>query len=212
MTFLDTELELAEWLSLFLFPTGLGDCSYCTDAILLLTKGKASGPDSLYAEHLLYGPCVLLSQLPCSLRFCYVPLSFCLSPILKDSCKDNSNPSNYRGIALSSVLSKILEICILNCIGGLLTLQMQGGFRSGFSSLHTSFILQEAIATSQELGYAAFLDARKAFDTVWHSGLLVKLARYGIPMVAHPILVLPSVFSCDVGWFDLLHLSCLSGC
>ena len=38
--------------------------------------------------------------------------------------------------------------------------------------------MQEAITSIREAGskaYVAFLDVRKAFDTVWHDALLVKL-------------------------------------
>ncbi len=32
--------------------------------------------------------------------------------------------------------------------------------------------------------YSAFLDARKAFDTVWHAGLFVKLYKAGLSGIA----------------------------
>ena len=57
---------------------------------------------------------------------------------------------------------------------------LQGGFRPHLSCLHTAFILQETIQHLREHGkkaFVAFLDVRKAFDTVWHEGLLVKLHR-----------------------------------
>ena len=57
---------------------------------------------------------------------------------------------------------------------------LQGGFRQGLSCIHTAFVLQEAISASLEQKskvFAAFLDVRKAFDTVWHRGLMVKLAE-----------------------------------
>ena len=60
---------------------------------------------------------------------------------------------------------------------------LQGGFRRGLSTSHTSFILQESISWCKEHHYksfVAFLDARKAFDTVWHAGLFVKLSEYGL--------------------------------
>ena len=46
------------------------------------------------------------------------------------------------------------------------------------------FVLQEAIQSIRENGkkaYVALLDVKKAFDTVWHQGLFVKLHRKGIP-------------------------------
>ena len=49
---------------------------------------------------------------------------------------------------------------------------LQGGFRAGQSC---AFILQEAIETIRSKGnkaYVAFLDMKKAFDTVWHGIVL----------------------------------------
>ena len=57
---------------------------------------------------------------------------------------------------------------------------LQGGFRQGLSCIHTAFVLQEAISASLEQKskvFAAFLDVRKAFDTVWHRGVMVELAE-----------------------------------
>ena len=46
-----------------------------------------------------------------------------------------------------------------------------------------AFVLQEAILLLREQGgkaYIAFLDVKKAFDTVWHVGPMVKLHHKGI--------------------------------
>ncbi len=52
------------------------------------------------------------------------------------------------------------------------------------SELHSAaFNLQETIYHNIDLGsnvYGAFLDIQKAFDTVWHDGLLYKLHNLGI--------------------------------
>ena len=108
-------------------------------------------------------------------------------PIPKSHTKDLSNPSNYRGITILSNISKVLEKLILLRIH----LQdlppslnpLQGGFRQGYGCAHTAFVLQEAIQSLREKSkkaYVAFLDVRKAFDTVWQAGLLVKLHQKGI--------------------------------
>lgn len=164
--------------------------------IRALQKGKACGPDSLSVEHLIIAPIpelagLLASRSSAMLQLHYVPPAFTTAlviPIPKGKGLDYTNPSNYRGISISSVLSKVLELAMLD----LAVLQdpvqqsisnLQGGFRAGYSTFHTSFILFEAINASRDRHlkcYAAFLDARKAFDTVWHAGLLTKLHDIGI--------------------------------
>ena len=60
---------------------------------------------------------------------------------------------------------------------------LQGGFRPGYSCLHTAFIFQETIAHLREQKkkvYVALLDVKKAFDTVWHGGLFHKIQEAGI--------------------------------
>lgn len=61
--------------------------------------------------------------------------------------------------------------------------QLQGANREQCSSLHTSLILQEAVAQHVEKGkvvYVTLLDTQKAFDTVWQNGLFYKLKQYNM--------------------------------
>ena len=116
----------------------------------------------------------------------HIPPSFAHSLVFL-SQKDLSNPSNYRGISLLSNISKILERLVLLQLHSsdppFTTNSLQGGFRPHLNCLHTAFILQETIQHLREHGkkaFVAFLDVKKAFDTVWHEGLLVKLHRKGI--------------------------------
>ena len=59
----------------------------------------------------------------------------------------------------------------------------QQGFQKKISCNAAAFNLQETILYNLELHsnvYVAFLDIRKAFDTVWHDALLYKLDKIGI--------------------------------
>jgi len=56
----------------------------------------------------------------------------------------------------------------------------QGGFREGRGTIESFFILHETIAEAFEEAkplFVAFLDIRKAYDTVYIEGLFVKLAK-----------------------------------
>ena len=57
------------------------------------------------------------------------------------------------------------------------------GFQRGLSSLDTLSVLQETINHYRERSdctSVAIFDSSKAFDTVWHTGLLLKLSEIGI--------------------------------
>ena len=158
-----------------------------------LPRKKASGPDSLSMEHLINAPKkafeVLAILFNGILRLHYVPSSFTCSliiPLFKGGGKDPTLPNNYRGISLSSNLSKVFERLLLpHFQSRLLSLvhPLQGGFRPGYSTSHTSFVLHEAIAEckyQKKPVYLALLDVQKAFDSVWHNGLFYKLFQFGI--------------------------------
>ena len=161
--------------------------------ITSLPPKKATGPDNLANEHLVYGgavlPRILTYIFNAILLSGYIPEIFkhgFIIPIPKGHSKSLNNPSNYRGITLLSCISKVFEKILLN---RLLYLQsyihpLQGGFRPHFSCLHSAFLLQETIQSlrlKKKKAYVAFIDVHKAFDTVWHVGLIVKLYERSIP-------------------------------
>ena len=147
-----------------------------------LPMHKAAETDENNPEHLIYGGKLLVKHLTIILNAIvatgHIPPSFThglVLPIPKGHNKDLSNPSNYRIISLLSNISKVLERLVLLHLRALdppLSLNpLQGGFRSQLSCLHSAFILQETIQHLREHGkkaFVAFLDVRKAFDTVWH--------------------------------------------
>ena len=95
---------------------------------------------------------------------------------------------NYRLISLLPVCGKILEWTIYNkmfeCFSeNELTSHNQSGFRPGDSCINQLLRITHDIYQSLDDGLetrGVFLDISKAFDKVWHEGLLFKLKQNGI--------------------------------
>uniref|UniRef100_A0A3B5QAR3 Reverse transcriptase domain-containing protein n=1 Tax=Xiphophorus maculatus TaxID=8083 RepID=A0A3B5QAR3_XIPMA len=108
-------------------------------------------------------------------------------PIAKPG-KDNSNPENYRPIALTSNVCKIMERMINNRIVYYLNSKgyiskFQSGFRKGRSTNDPTLCLEHEIRKAQvnkESVVAVFFDIEKAYDMMWVEGLLIKLCMLDI--------------------------------
>ncbi|XP_046566491.1 uncharacterized protein LOC124275063 [Haliotis rubra] len=109
-------------------------------------------------------------------------------PIFKGGGKPRTSPDSYRGVTLLPVMSKLFEQVIANRIPQFQDSTdfpdpLQCGFQKSLSSLHASFLLQETVYHYKERNDSlkvVFLDSSKAFDTVWHDGLLWKLKELNI--------------------------------
>ena len=96
--------------------------------------------------------------------------------------------SNYRPISLLPICSKILEKIVFDQVyaflnnNNLLSVN-QSGFRPGDSTIYQLLSITSTIYDSFE-NYdetrAVFLDISKAFDKVWHDGIISKLKCNGI--------------------------------
>ena len=93
-----------------------------------------------------------------------------LVPILKDKRKSLSLSDNYRAIALSSPICKVLDTVILRKYGDLLsTCDLQNGFKEHGSTNACTFMVKETIQYYLQNGsnvYGTVLDATKAFDRI----------------------------------------------
>lgn len=107
-------------------------------------------------------------------------------PIFKKG--DPKDLNNYRGISLTSCVAKIFNRIIAMSISKHLESsnalsEVQGGFRSSYRCEDHIFTLKSINACRLAEGkttYMAFLDFRKAFDTVWREGLLMAAWNSGL--------------------------------
>ena len=107
-------------------------------------------------------------------------------PVHKKNDKQRLN--NYRPISLLPICSKILEQLIFNEMLGFFTendliSQHQSGFKTGDSCINQLLSITHEIYQSFNKGFDArsvFLDISKAFNKVWHDGLIFKLKQNGI--------------------------------
>ena len=114
-----------------------------------------------------------------------VPSDWCsgiIYPLYKNKGSP-SDPNNYRGITLLSVIGKLFTSCLNHRLSiyvenvGLLG-EEQAGFRENYSTTDHIFtlhsIIQLYLKNSKRL-YCAFIDYAKAFDTINRTSLWSKL-------------------------------------
>ena len=118
-------------------------------------------------------------------------------PIYKNK-GDKGDFNNYRGITILSCLGKMFTSVInsrLNKYANETRLinENQTGFRKNYSTLDHIFLLKNFIdifvKNSNQKLYCAFVDYKKAFDTVCRSGLWYKLINSGITGKLYNVIV-----------------------
>jgi len=101
---------------------------------------------------------------------------------------DKSNPNNYRPVSLLSVVGKAFEKAVFKHLFNYLRVnnviyKYQSGFLPGTSTTHHLVHLYHVIAKAfdnQMKIRMVFGDISKAFDKVWHRGLIYKLRMVGV--------------------------------
>lgn len=157
---------------------------------------KSPGPDGIQN--------ILLKNLPASaiewlaklfdkcLHLNYWPSNFKTAkviPILK-SGKASSDAHSYRPISLLNATGKILEKLIYNRLTTFiedkkLLPPVQFGFRRGHSTVHQAARIKQFIANNKKINKSTgmiLLDIEKAFDSVWHDGLIYKMIQMRFPV------------------------------
>ena len=101
-----------------------------------------------------------------------------IKPIYKNK-GDPNNLNNYRAICLTSNMGKLFTLILNSRLNKLsddigLISGVQGGFRKGYSVQNSLFVMHSLISLYLSSGkniLCAFVDFKKAFDTVWRLGL-----------------------------------------
>ena len=162
------------------------------DAVFKLKTGKATST-FVKAEHIFNGCPELLSYLHLLfnglLIHSYLPYEFLcgtITPVVKDPNGDCSSSGNYRPITLGPLLLQVFEYLLLDKFGHYLeTDDLQLGFKKSHSTSHAIFVLKECVNYYTMHGsnvIATFLDCSKAFDTVSHYGIFIKLMERQVPL------------------------------
>lgn len=131
----------------------------------------------------IFNKCIDLSYFPSVWKVAKV------FPILKPG-KDPSKPSSFRPISLLSSIGKLFESILLNQLceheeRNSLIINQQFGFVKGHSTVHQVLRITEKAAINFNKNISTglvLLDLEKAFDSVWHDGLIHRLLEYKYPI------------------------------
>ena len=121
-------------------------------------------------------------------------------PIVKDKQGNLGDVSNYRGITISPILTKVFEHALKVLFSDhLKTSSNQFGFKKGNSTSHAIYCLKETVDYYINHGshvYCSFLDASKAFDRLVHAGLFIKMINKNVPKTFLDFII---------SWYDGLY-------
>lgn len=173
----------------------LTDVQEVKHVVSRLRRSKAPGLDKMHNN--------LLKSLPpsgyeyltlifnCCLRLCYFPTSWKSAKVIgiHKPGKPPSSPLSYRPISLLSSLSKVLERIILTRLK--LHLELNNiipSHQHGFRERHSTTTQLRRLVNHIKSGLSSRLstglvlcDIEKAFDKVWHDGLMYKLIAIDTP-------------------------------
>lgn len=170
------------------------------DEILGIIKeqknGKAPGNDKINSIMIKQIPEIALKLLCKIFNYClkysFFPDTFKIAkivPVYKPG-KDAKDPTSYRPISMLSTLSKVFEKIIhrrltLFISDNNIINKEQFGFRPHHSTVHqikrVTNIIKKNKIEKKSTGMV-LLDIEKAFDSIWHDGLVYKLAVNNTPI------------------------------
>ena len=162
-------------------------------SIRKLKTGKSAGPDKILGEMLKCANDMAIGFLVEFFNVLFLRGIFpkewsksIIVPIFKKG--DVNEPDNYRGIALTSIVSKVYTHILNARLSAWAEreekiVEEQAGFRAGYSTIDHVFtlyaIVQKHLMKNLKL-YVAFVDFKKAFDSVNRHALWSVLRKSGV--------------------------------
>ncbi|XP_071123308.1 uncharacterized protein [Mytilus edulis] len=162
-------------------------------SIKYLKRDKSTGYDNIMNEYILTSRnfikpvlCKLFNRILSAGDFPEIWVNNIIIPVFKKGPVDD--PGNYRGISLVSHVGKLFTSIINTRLTkwsekhNIIT-DAQFGFKPGYGTTDAIFALHSLISKSLRSGkrfYCCFIDYKKAFDSVSHFKLWLRLIRCGI--------------------------------
>ena len=165
-----------------------------TMSSMKLKPGKSDPILEISSECLINGPKSLFEKFSLILKAYLVHghvsdflLLSSLQPMIKDKLGDYSVSSNYRSIAISSLVMKLFDWVVILLYGDRLQLHdLQFSYQEHVSTSMCTWMIVETIEyflRNKSDVYACTMDMSKAFDRGKHSALFEKLRLVSIPPV-----------------------------
>ncbi len=156
--------------------------------------GKAFGPDLTIMEYIKYSSDSTKKTLLTLINIIFIHATYptlwttnFLKAIFKKGAK--TDPNNYRGLAIGPALGKLYSLILLErletyCEDNKIISKFQIAFRKAFRTADHVYVLKTLVTKLVTQGnhrlFAAFIDFKKAYDTVNRTTLLKTLHNIGI--------------------------------
>ena len=160
-----------------------------------LNPNKAHGWDEISIRMIKLSDVALVSPLKiiftnCLRRGVFPEIWKCANVVPVHKKNEKNIKSNYRPISLLPIFGKVLEKLIYDSLySHLVSCDLlnpnQSGFRPGDSTVNQLISITHTIFKAFDCNppldvRSVYLDISKAFDRVWHDGLIFKLKRCGV--------------------------------
>ena len=170
------------------------------EAASKLKPGKADPVYSFLSDCFKNGTDILFTQLASVIRSCtihsHVASALLLStlvPLVKDKLGDIQSSKNYRSVASSSILLKLIDWIMILLEGSCLGLdELQFAYQAGCSTVMCTWATLETIDYFLKNGSEVFTcatDMSKAFDLTLHSLMFSKMLDSGMSAIFVRLLI-----------------------